>query len=282
MGSPWFSKTGGAGSRGTHEAKNNYIHHNEVFYLGNSGQGGGASDFKRDQFLNNNNLFDHNIYHAPDISQSRWKWNANQNWTTFQAVGQEPNGKADTNLRNMPPDPVWGGFTPPPPSGVLSISSLNSFSFFLDQIENLILLGSNFDLAESFRFRLKEAGIVKLNIEITPVSTITLEIDLSSYDLSTLTPGFYVIELERISDGFVVTHPDRIVITKLGDIWSSGATESLNQKRDGKIDIFDVSRMLSKWNTADPEVDINPGPNNVSVGIVDIFDANKLMANWSF
>ncbi|MCH7604542.1 hypothetical protein IID24_00900, partial [Patescibacteria group bacterium] len=73
--------------------------------------------------------------------------------------------------------------------------------------------------------------------------------------------------------------------TKLGDLWSKDATDSTEQKRDGKIDIFDVSRLLSKWgstNLADlQEADINPGPNNVSAGKIDLFDANRLMANWS-
>ena len=55
--------------------------------------------------------------------------------------------------------------------------------------------------------------------------------------------------------------------------------------KDGKVDIFDVSRLLSKWNSTLPadllEADINAGSGGVSAGKIDIYDANKLMANWT-
>ena len=70
-----------------------------------------------------------------------------------------------------------------------------------------------------------------------------------------------------------------ILITKLGDVWGSQGT------RDGKIDIYDVSRFLSKWKSILSsdifEFDINPGPNNVSLNKIDIYDINKMMSNWS-
>ena len=54
--------------------------------------------------------------------------------------------------------------------------------------------------------------------------------------------------------------------------------------KDGKVNIYDVSILLSKWGSvvsADlTECDINSGPGNVSQGKIDLFDANKIMANW--
>ena len=54
---------------------------------------------------------------------------------------------------------------------------------------------------------------------------------------------------------------------------------------DGKIDLFDISRLLTKWGSTKLEdlleADINAGPNNISQGVIDIFDANRLMANWT-
>jgi hypothetical protein len=97
--------------------------------------------------------------------------------------------------------------------------------------------------------------------------------------------GFYDPQLARVSDGITTTSSKSILVTKLGDLWSPTATDAAEQKRDGKINIFDVSRMLSKWgSTASTdllEVDINAGPGNLSQGKIDIFDANKLMANWT-
>jgi hypothetical protein len=54
--------------------------------------------------------------------------------------------------------------------------------------------------------------------------------------------------------------------------------------KDGKVNIFDVSILLSKWASILAvdlaEADINAGPNNISQGKIDLYDANKLMANW--
>lgn len=54
--------------------------------------------------------------------------------------------------------------------------------------------------------------------------------------------------------------------------------------KDGKVNIYDVSILLSKWgsvNAADlTDCDINAGPGNISQGKIDLFDANKIMANW--
>jgi hypothetical protein len=63
-------------------------------------------------------------------------------------------------------------------------------------------------------------------------------------------------------------------ILKIGDL-----------NRDGRVNILDVSRLLSKWGSvlaADlKEGDISDGAGGSSSGKIDIFDANKLMANWT-
>jgi len=55
--------------------------------------------------------------------------------------------------------------------------------------------------------------------------------------------------------------------------------------RDGKVDLYDVSILLSRWGSTNPtdlaEADINAGPNNVSQGKIDLYDANVLMRNWT-
>lgn len=112
---------------------------------------------------------------------------------------------------------------------------------------------------------------------------ITVTIPLAS--LSSLSLGFYDPQLVRVSDNITTTSSKSILITKLGDLWAPGVTESSEQKRDGKIDIFDFSRLLTKRDSVVPadlaEADINAGPNSISQGKIDIYDANKLMANWT-
>ncbi|MFH1423351.1 MAG: DUF4838 domain-containing protein [Candidatus Nealsonbacteria bacterium] len=54
--------------------------------------------------------------------------------------------------------------------------------------------------------------------------------------------------------------------------------------KDGKVNLFDISILLSKWGSivsADlQECDINAGPSNISQGKIDLYDANLLMRNW--
>lgn len=67
---------------------------------------------------------------------------------------------------------------------------------------------------------------------------------------------------------------------------SSGSLKSRGDlDGDGKIDIRDIAKLLSKWGSKDPQdlldADISVGPGNVSQGEIDIYDANRLMANWT-
>ena len=176
---------------------------------------------------------------------------------------------------------------PLPLNKLFLTSILNLLHIFLDNPGKLIIEGSNFTVTEDFRFRLKDplTHEVKLVVKIKPKDENTIEIDFKTQNLSLLQPGFYIMEIERESDSDKTVHTKQLLLTKLGDLWSKDATNTTEQKRDGKIDIFDVSRLLSKWNSTNPqdllEADINTGPNNISQGKIDLFDANRLMANWS-
>ena len=90
--------------------------------------------------------------------------------------------------------------------------------------------------------------------------------------------------VERSTDSETKTYLTKIAITKRGDLWSSSAIDSSRQKRDGKIDSYDVSRLLTKWNSASAadltEHDIS-GPARTPDGKIDIWDANVLMRNWT-
>ena len=114
---------------------------------------------------------------------------------------------------------------------------------------------------------------------------VNLQFAISSSQLQTLPIGLYDVEIARVSDGQKTTYAKQILVTKLGDIWSPTANESAEQKRDGRINIFDVSRLLSKWGktgvTDLAEADINAGPANISLNKIDLYDANKLMSNWT-
>jgi len=181
------------------------------------------------------------------------------------------------NIDAPPPLPL------PPPVSTPSISSLDRLYVFIDRVEKITLTGSN--LTGDFTVDFLKAGISKFTFSSLQGGTTTLNLDFTTKDLSSIELGEYTVQVTRTSDNQTVTHPRTFVFTRLGDMWSPTATDTSEQKRDGKIDINDVSRMHSKWGStraADlAEADINAGPGNVSSGTIDIYDANKLMANWT-
>jgi parallel beta-helix repeat protein len=87
---------------------NNSVHHNEVWYLGNSGVSGIFSDSSAPPPLDkqsawSTNSFDYNVYHAPNLNASRWETNGRPMfWSEFRAAGEEAHGLADTDLSQAP------------------------------------------------------------------------------------------------------------------------------------------------------------------------------------
>ena len=151
----------------------------------------------------------------------------------------------------------------------------------MDNLTTITITGSGFSTSDDFRFRMKNStGTVKIDVQVKPSSSTTIIIDLVSLGVSTsgLDPGYYAIELERVSDGVKTTASSQFLITKLGDI-----PDTLGA-RDGKIDIADVSRLINYWGKSTSgdlqAADIN-GPARTSDNKIDIYDANKLMANWT-
>jgi hypothetical protein len=90
----------GGGKYGPHVAIGNYVHHNDIVYLGNKGMSGAAADYEPEAMYNGNNLFDYNTYRAPRLDRSRWAWRGNKSWEGFRMQGQEPNGRADTSNKS--------------------------------------------------------------------------------------------------------------------------------------------------------------------------------------
>ncbi len=163
--------------------------------------------------------------------------------------------------------------------------TLDEPDLILDRPERFRIIGSGFVPNEDYTFRLLHPSTktVRFSTVIRCQDPTAIEVDLTS-QISALSAGFYTLELERIGGGSKVSIQD-FLITKLGDIWSSQATDTSARKKDGVVDAFDVSRMLTKWDSTNledlAEADINPGLSGISAGKVDIFDANKLMANWT-
>jgi hypothetical protein len=83
----------GAGQYGTYVTRNNYIHNNEIYYVGQTGQTGGAADFDHDTMYNGNNRFDYNRYYVSDAALNLWEWRGALNWEGFRRAGHEANGQ---------------------------------------------------------------------------------------------------------------------------------------------------------------------------------------------
>ena len=170
------------------------------------------------------------------------------------------------------------------PSPSFTISSTNQLYLFHDQSNLLEITGSNFDLTTSYYLKFIQGTTEAASFTVQTQNSSTINLNLTTTQINTLPVGFYDLKLERTTDSISQTHTKQILVTVLGDIWSQTATEIAEQKRDGKVDIYDVSRLLSKWGSTAPgdlaEADINPGPGNVSQGAVDLYDANLTMKNW--
>jgi len=167
---------------------------------------------------------------------------------------------------------------------IFSISSLPRHHLFQEENNVFEVQGSRFDLNTTFTIKFLQAGVEKKSISVTPTDSTTLKATISSAILADLSPGLYDMVVERSTDSETKTYLTKIAITKRGDLWSSSAIDSSRQKRDGKIDSYDVSRLLTKWNSASAadltEHDIS-GPARTPDGKIDIWDANVLMRNWT-
>lgn len=79
----------------------NYIHHNEITFLGSGGQVAVASDIPNySSTLYSRNRIDFNTYHVSSLQDGHWGWdNALQNWDSLRSYpGVEANGQTDTNV----------------------------------------------------------------------------------------------------------------------------------------------------------------------------------------
>ena len=166
------------------------------------------------------------------------------------------------------------------------LSSLDRLVLYQDRsFQPLQFGGSNFTAETTYRVKITQGGVEKTAIDLQRQDDTILTATITPTHIGSLSSGLYGIALLRLSDSYTSTFSKQLLITKLGDIWSSSAPPASEIKGDGRIDINDVSRLFSKWNSAKvedlAEVDISSGPANVSINKVDIYDANKMMANWS-
>jgi hypothetical protein len=165
-----------------------------------------------------------------------------------------------------------------------TLSNTNQLYFFRDKANLLQIQGSNFNLSTDFSIQFIQKSKIVSSFTSQPTNASILELNLNSIQINTLPVGFYDLKIIRTTDNQSQTLSKQILITELGDIWSPAATESSEQKRDGKVNIYDLSRLCSKWESTKTtdlqECDISPGPNNISRGKIDFYDADLLMRNW--
>jgi hypothetical protein len=82
----------GRGEFGAYFTVNNFIHHNEVVYLGSNGRSGAVADYAPATMFAGNNRFDSNGYRGPGQGLARWEWNGRLDWQGFQGQGQDVSG----------------------------------------------------------------------------------------------------------------------------------------------------------------------------------------------
>jgi hypothetical protein len=87
----------GTGRYGPWVARNNWVHHNNITYLGNDAMSGAVADWDEAGMLAGNNRFDYNNYHFTG-DPNRWYWGDERNLSGMRSLGQERNGTVDTNI----------------------------------------------------------------------------------------------------------------------------------------------------------------------------------------
>jgi hypothetical protein len=125
--------------------------------------------------------------------------------------------------------------------------------------------GSRIDL--TWNASTDNIGVVDYDVyrDGAKISTVTE----TSYNDTGLSPGTSYSYYVKASDGQGnVSAPSNTVNA------STIKTGDLN--KDGTVNIFDLSILLSNWDSSDPTADLN------NDGIVNIFDLSILLSNWDF
>ncbi|MBD3396402.1 MAG: hypothetical protein GF418_12310 [Chitinivibrionales bacterium] len=87
----------------SYECERNYVHHNDITYLGARGLTGIGNDDPEEAtrdawWAQTTNKFDYNTYHAPDLTAALWNWMYWRDWEDFRAQGQEEHGTLDDDF----------------------------------------------------------------------------------------------------------------------------------------------------------------------------------------
>jgi parallel beta-helix repeat protein len=91
----------GVGAYGPYDAKNNYIHDNDITHRRSpQGTSGVVADYNQSfVYGSGNNRFDRNHYHVTDVNASHWQgFGGYLNWSAARSKGWEVNGTIDTRL----------------------------------------------------------------------------------------------------------------------------------------------------------------------------------------
>ena len=212
------------------------------------------------------------------------------------AVTPSPSAPPASPIVIIPPSSdTIGGSGPISPDEAVYKGYIPSSSFRVAQAERLYILdddtrmfsiaGSQFLIGQEYQVELfDQTNTKRFTFNATRINDSNLQVDLSKFQIKSVPKGFYRLVIKRTADSHGSELSTPLLVTKRGDIWSKDAAASA-QKRDGLVNIYDISRMLSKWKSADTddlkEIDIDHGVGNISQGKIDMYDMSKLLTNWT-
>jgi hypothetical protein len=83
---------------GPWKTRNNWVHHNDVTYLGEAGTSGAVADHDEEGLLAGDNRFDYNAYHFSSEWSRTWYWGEETDWSGLRPSARSATARLTTTL----------------------------------------------------------------------------------------------------------------------------------------------------------------------------------------
>jgi endoglucanase len=218
-------------------------------------------------------------------------------WTNMISARGMSSSQLISFIRQVLSNNEWGAILFHGIEGEWLSITKNTFNRLLDylvSVEDRLWIATYTDIykyrkeRETAQLSVLEASAEKITLDLTSgMDSILSESGIRLYDdpltLTTKVPSSWVlVKVTQNNKSKVYQVANNEVqyeaIPGMGEItltrYSGDLTRTGDLDNNGKVDVFDLVILLTKWNTADTQADLNKS------GKVDIFDLLLLLRNW--